>query len=176
MFFPELSPEPPPRLQEAMPNASRQRWDEMLRGLADLLPAGPASVLVDGAGEGRPTLAARLSARLAATLNASGRDCVRLPVPRQDVNPEDSGVPGSAIRLADDSGWRQVRSWDVVIWLRTAPGSRRGPVDRHEGDRHDGDRRDGEDGAAIVIDLHDQDWPVIRRVAAPVAARGRWYL
>ena len=30
MSSPEFSPEPPPRLQEAMPNASRQRWDEYL--------------------------------------------------------------------------------------------------------------------------------------------------
>ena len=154
-----------------MPSASRQRWNEMLHGLTGLLPAGPASVLVDCAVAGQPTLAARVAARLTATLNASGRECVRLRVPRRDGNPEDSGVPVSAIRLADGSGWRQVRSWDVVIWLRTAPGSRRGP-----GDGHDGDRHDGEDGAAIVIDLHDPDWPVIRRVAAPLAARGQWYL
>src|SRR5215471_11364319 len=120
MFSPELSPEPSPRLQESMPNASRQRWDEMLRGLADLLPAGPASVLVDGAEQGQAPLADRLAARLAATLNASGRECVWLPAGRQGGNPEDSGVPGRAIQLAEGSGWRQVRSWDVVIWLRTA--------------------------------------------------------
>jgi hypothetical protein len=93
-----------------MPNDSRQRWDEMLRGVADLLPAGPASVLVDGAAAGQPAPAARLAARLAAglaaTLNASGRECVRLPAGRQDGNPEDSGVPARAIRLADGSGWR----------------------------------------------------------------------
>jgi SAM-dependent methyltransferase len=154
-----------------MPNASRQRWDEMLRALVDLLPAGPASVLVDGPGEGQPALTARFAARLAATLNASGRECVRLPVPRQNGNPEDSGVPARAIWLADGSGWRQVRSWDVVIWLRTAPGGRRDPENCHDGDRHD-----SEDEAAIVIDLHDPDWPVIRRVAAPLAARGQWYL
>jgi hypothetical protein len=110
-----------------MPNASRQRWDEMLRGLADLLPAGPASVLVDGATEGQTALAARLAARLAGTLNASGRECVWLPVPRQDRNPADSGVPRRAIRLAEGARWRQVRSWDVVIWLRTAPGGSHGP-------------------------------------------------
>src|SRR5262245_42132995 len=118
-----LPPEPPPRPQEAMPTASRQRWDEMLRGLADLLPAGPASVLVDGAEQGPAPLAGRLAARLAATLKASGRECVWLAVPRQGGNPEDSGVPGRAIWLAEGSGWRQVRSWDVVIWLRTASGS-----------------------------------------------------
>ena len=33
-----------------------------------------------------------------------------------------------------------------------------------------------ENGANIVIDLYDQDWPVIRRVAASLASRGSWYL
>ena len=46
----------------------------MLCGLAGLIPAGPVSVLVDGCGE-QP---AALAARLAATLTASGRPCVRL--------------------------------------------------------------------------------------------------
>jgi len=46
----------------------------MLCGLAGLIPAGPVSVLVDGSGE-QP---AALAARLAATLTASGRPCVRL--------------------------------------------------------------------------------------------------
>ena len=108
-----------------------------------LLPAGPASVLVDCAVAGQPTLAARVAARLTATLNASGRECVRLRVPRRDGNPEDSGVPARAIWLADGSGWRQVRSWDVVIWLRTAPGGRRDPENCHDGDRHDSEDERG---------------------------------
>ena len=37
-------------------------------------------------------------------------------------------------------------------------------------------RREREERADIVIDLHDVHWPVIRRVAAPLAARGSWYL
>jgi SAM-dependent methyltransferase len=31
-------------------------------------------------------------------------------------------------------------------------------------------------GAGIVVDMHDLDWPVIRRAAAPLAERGHWYL
>ena len=46
-----------------------------------------------------------------------------------------------------------------LIWLRT----RRAP---------DGD---AEDGADIVIDLHDTAWPVIRRVVPRLAGRGDWY-
>jgi SAM-dependent methyltransferase len=51
----------------------------------------------------------------------------------------------------------------VVIWLRTAPAC-------HGNGRH------GEEDADIVIDMHDLDWPVIRRVASPLAGRGDWYL
>ncbi|HET9081942.1 MAG TPA: class I SAM-dependent methyltransferase [Trebonia sp.] len=57
---------------------------------------------------------------------------------------------------------------DVCIFLRTAPGGRPAPVS--EG------RREREKRADIVIDLHDVAWPVIRRVSAPLAAHGSWYL
>jgi SAM-dependent methyltransferase len=150
------------------------RWDEMLRGLAGLLPAGPVSVLVEGVEggggdqdrqDGQPAV---LAGRLATALTASGRAGVRLTGTGGDR--PDAGVAGEAVRLADGPGWRAGRSWDVVIWLRTAPaglatGSPGGP--RGSG---------GEDGADIVIDMHDPHWPVIRRVAAPLAARGPWYL
>jgi SAM-dependent methyltransferase len=55
------------------------------------------------------------------------------------------------------------RAGEVVIWLRTIPLSR-------------GTADDGAAAADIVIDAQDQDWPVIRRVAAPLAGRGPWYL
>jgi SAM-dependent methyltransferase len=51
--------------------------------------------------------------------------------------------------------------WDVAIFLRTAPGGR---------------RREREERADVVVDLHDVGWPVIRRVAAPLAGSGPWYL
>lgn len=144
-----------------MRNSSRGRWDEMLRSLAGLLPAGPASVLVDGRGE----QSAALAIRLAAALNASGRACVRLRGGGHDGSAEDPHIPAAAIRLADSSSWSGAQSWDVVIWTRTAPADHGG----REG-------RDGEEQADIVVDMHDLDWPVIRRVAAPLAARGPWYL
>lgn len=50
----------------------------------------------------------------------------------------------------------------VVIWLRTAS-PRRGSADE-------------DTDADIVVDARDPDWPVIRRVAAPLAGRGPWYL
>jgi SAM-dependent methyltransferase len=120
-------------------SASRLRWDELLRGICALLPAGTESVLVEGDG----AAAAVLAARLAATLNANGR-------PRVQVSARDEGNSGP---------------WDVVIGVRTALAA--------AGARG---RREEEIGAAIVVDMHDPDWPVIRRVAAPLAGRGRWYL
>jgi SAM-dependent methyltransferase len=72
-----------------------------------------------------------------------------------------------ATRLADELAARggDIRvttaadaDYDVVIFLRTADG------------------RPRQDRADIVVDLHDTGWPVIRRVAAPLAARGSWYL
>jgi SAM-dependent methyltransferase len=155
--------------QPAPANATR-RWDEMLLSLAGLLPAGPASVLVDGGGA-QPAV---LATRLATTLTASGRACVRLTgtrggSPGAGVQPG-GGAAAGAIRLADGPGWRGTRSWDVVIWLRTAR------AERVTGGLGSAGGPGGEDGADIVIDMHDPDWPVIRRVAAPLAARGQWYL
>jgi len=146
----------------------------MLRSLAALLPAGPASVLIDGGGE-QP---AALATRLAATLAAAGRACAR-------VTDGGGGSPGGAgeetVWLADGPGWRAARaldaacSWDVVIWVHTPPagGLAGGPAGGPPGGPVG---QAGEHGADIVIDMYDPDWPVIRRVAAPLAARGPWYL
>src|SRR5215471_6142591 len=71
------------------------RWDEMLLSLAGLLPAGPASVLVDG-GYQQPAV---LATRLAATRAASGRACVRLTCTDGDTQP-DGDVSGDTVRLA----------------------------------------------------------------------------
>ncbi len=148
-----------------MTSASRARWDELVSGIAALLPAGAADVLVDGDGaEG--TQRAMLADRLAAALNARGRCCERLPGADVEAVAEGSSADAVAIRLADGTGLRASRQWDVVIWLRTAPGA------RGSGDS----RQDGESGAAIVIDMHDPSWPVIRRVTEPLAARGQWYI
>jgi SAM-dependent methyltransferase len=131
----------------------------MLASLASLLPAGPASVLIDGAGEQLAVLAARI----ATALNSTGRPCVRFPKTAGNPGMDWPGVPERAISLADGPHWRDARSWDVVIWLRIAPAS-------------DGSGHNGEESADIVIDMHAPDWPVIRRVSASLAAGGQWYL
>jgi ubiquinone/menaquinone biosynthesis C-methylase UbiE len=124
--------------------AVRHRWDELMANVASLIPAGSASVQVDGEGQ-QP---AAVAGRLAATLNASGRPCFLPP------------AAGHRIVLADGAGQERGRRRDVVIWLRAAGHGMRG----------------GEAEADIVIDLHDPDWPVIRRVAAPLAGSRQWYI
>jgi SAM-dependent methyltransferase len=122
----------------------------MLRCLAELLPARSSCVLVGGPAEQTKLFAARLAGELS--------------------------TRGRAVQVTLDAN----RPRDVSIFLRTAPGGRHFPV--YRGDSGDGagsdarDRREREERADIVIDLHDVGWPVIRRVAAPLAARGSWYL
>jgi len=158
----------------SMTSASRARWNELLAGIAGLLPAGPACVLVDGHGS-QPGI---LADRLADVLNACGRPCLRLPGVIADWNTAESGnpcIPTTTIRLASGPGWCPGQRWDLVIWVRTAPGGHDGGVGNGAHGAN-GSRREGEDAAAIVVDMHDPDWPVIRRVAAPLAAGGPWYL
>jgi hypothetical protein len=121
---------PAPRAET---DASRARWDELLCGIAGLLPDGASRVLVGGHGPGPAVLARRLEAR----------------------------VPTAIVRCAEGAGQRSRERWDVVIWVRAVPAGR--------GDSWG----DDEAGAGIVVDMHDPDWPVIRRVAAPLAEGGQ---
>ena len=135
----------------------------MLGSLADLLPARSRRVLVDGPADQAALFAARLAEKLSA-----GRRPVQVTL--------------------DASGAR-----DVAIFLRTAPGGRHFPVYRKDvkdaqvaqgaqdgasdgKERGERGRREREERADIVVDLHDVHWPVIRRVVAPLAARGAWYV
>jgi SAM-dependent methyltransferase len=135
-----------------MDDSSRHRWAEMLDGLAGLLPAGSRRVLVDGPADRVSLFAARLSERLAAR--------------------------GRPVLVTADAGAAR----DVAVFLRTAPGGRRpaapapGRPGAQAAERDEGGRREREARADVVIDLHDIGWPVIRRVAAPLAAGGSWYL
>jgi SAM-dependent methyltransferase len=132
--------------QAPIDDSSQRRWEEMLGSLAALLPDGTRCVLVD-APAGQATL---FASRLAGKLGE--RQCGH-PV---QVTLDADGAP------------------DVTILLRTAPGGRHFPVYKKEQDARD--RREREESADIVIDVHDVRWPVIRRVAAPLAGRGSWYL
>ena len=134
---------------------SRHRWHEFLDNLAGLLPAETVAVVIDGPG-GQPEMVAD---RLAATLRAAGRPCSR----PAGTAPGPVGPAAGTVVLAVGTAWRTARDWDVVIWLRTEPAGH-------------GRQLGGEAGASIVIDLHDPAWPVIWRVAAPLASRGPWYI
>jgi SAM-dependent methyltransferase len=61
-----------------------------------------------------------------------------------------AGPPGLSVGLTAPA--------DVTVFLRTSRGG------------------DAEHGADIVIDHHDPQWPVIRRVSAALADPERWYL
>ena len=136
--------------QASTGGSNQHRWEEMLGSLAELLPARSRCVLIDGPADQAELFAARLAEKLSAR-----RRPVQLTL--------------------DPNGPR-----DVTIFLRTAPGGRHFPVYRKEAkdgaERGDRGRREREERADIVVDLHDIHWPVIRRVAAPLAARGPWYL
>ncbi|MFA1542578.1 class I SAM-dependent methyltransferase [Actinomadura monticuli] len=133
---------------ESMSEEQVGRWREVLDGVAGMLPEGPVSVLVDG-GPHTGAFAERLACRL--------RDAGR-------VRPggEASGPGLRTVTVAAGSGWRArppVGGWDVVIWLRS----------------HRAAGGDAENGADIVIDLHDVTWPVIRHVAPRLAGQGGWF-
>jgi SAM-dependent methyltransferase len=136
-----------------------RRWAEVLDSLAAMVPTAAASIVVDGA-DGPARL---LADRLAATLHAAGRRCARL-TDHSPLHGEDAwwvDRRADTVALADGPRWRAAppdRAWDVVIWLRTGNGG------------------DGEDGADIVVDLHDPDRPVIRHVTARLADHGHWYI
>jgi SAM-dependent methyltransferase len=156
------------------PPTSNTRWDELMSNITSLLPDGTGSVLIDGGGAQSGIVADRL----AATLNANNRPCLRpagtgleqhtaieqaTALEQHTADDRESRIPVATITMAAGAGWCRAKPWDVVIWLRTPPVSQRL-------------RSDGEAGADIVIDLHDPAWPVIRSVAAPLANRGPWYI
>lgn len=135
------------------------RWAELLGSLTRLVPDGAPRIVVDGP----PGLTATVADRLAGALRDTGRPALRL----SDENPlgdEDAWFTAATpqtVTVAEGPRWREQASWDLVVWLRTAARNGRG---------------DGERGAGVVLDLHDEDWPVIRHVDARIAGPGQWYL
>jgi SAM-dependent methyltransferase len=119
--------------QPAAGEPGEQRWQELLGGLAALLPEGARCVFVDGPAGPAGLFADRLLGELA-----------------------ERGHP--AWVTADAS-----LPADLRVYLRSGPGG-------------DAGRREREARADVVVDVHDAGWPVIRRVAAPLAGRGSWYL
>jgi SAM-dependent methyltransferase len=147
--------EAPRLLAQTTTGTTSHRWREFLDNVAGLLSPGTTAVVIDGP-DGQTGMVAD---RLAAVLRAAGRPCSRLT----DTAPRPATPLAGTVVLADGPAWRAARDWDVVIWLRAGPAGH-------------GRRITGESGASVVIDLHDPAWPVIRRVAGPLASRGPWYI
>jgi SAM-dependent methyltransferase len=124
---------------------TRIRWHTVLTSIAGTVPAGPASVVVDGGG------ADAFADRLADALGTVGRRWTRPADPASFV-PDDIE---DLVVVAAGPTWRALPA-DVVVWLRTF---------------ENGDR---EDGADVVVDLRDPDWPVIRRLSSGPGVD--WYM
>ncbi|WP_329100802.1 class I SAM-dependent methyltransferase [Micromonospora sp. NBC_01699] len=148
---------------QTLTDEQSRRWTEVLDHVADALPSGAVSVVIDGGA----AQAAVVADRLADTLHASGRPCARLTEPTPAMADDwRAGRAPDTVAVADGSHWRgrpPTVEWDVVVWLRTPPVGRaatggRGP------------------GCDIVIDLHDPTWPVIRQLTDRLVPHDRWYL
>jgi hypothetical protein len=134
-----------------------RRWIEVLAHVADTLPTGAVSVVIDGGA----AYAAIVADRLADTLHASGRPCARLTdtTPLADEDNWRAESTPDTIALADGARWRAhppTGKCDVVVWLRTPP----------VGPAANGGRGPECD---IIIDLHDPTWPVIRQLTDRLA-------
>jgi protein-L-isoaspartate O-methyltransferase len=124
-----------------------RRWHEVLTSLSEAAIAGTGYVIVDDAA-GR---AGAFADRLATHLRSGGYPCARL-TGRQPAGDEHTDRP---IVIADGPYWRAhppVGSWHLVVWLRTSSPA----------------VSEGERTANVVIDLHDETWPVIRHIAVDV--------
>ena len=134
-----------------------ERISEVTAFLAGVLaPRAPLTVIVDGGDHGA---AASFAADLAAAFPASARawsvDAV-LGVTGPAGGWSDSGL--SALNVLEPAADR------VIVYLRSGP-RRRG------NGSGEGERR-----AQVVIDHHDPQWPVIRRVHPRLADPEQWYL
>lgn len=134
---------------------TQDRWGEVMALLVEAVPAGPATVVVDGT----DTLTGPVADRLAAALRSAGRPSIRAAAPPPSSSP-------GAVLVADGPGLRDRPpggGWGVVVWLRTSRG-------QHTADATRGDTAD------VVVDLHDPDWPVIRHIDPRLVEHRRWHL
>ncbi|MGI5181362.1 class I SAM-dependent methyltransferase [Dactylosporangium sp. CA-152071] len=140
---------------------TQDRWDEVMTLLVESVPAGRATVVVDGT----DATIGPAADRLAAALRAAGRPTTRSST--ATGSPAAAGSAGAVgeVLVADGAEARAGApdGWDVVVWLRT---SRR----EHAADGARGDTAD------VVVDLHDPAWPVIRHVDPRLLDRRRWHL
>ena len=154
------------------------RRAQVVEALADAVATfdrpPPVHVAVDGMGGAARALADDLGRALA----ARGRRCrrVSLGVPGfldpRAPGPWPAGTrggPGDDLVLVDGRFLQHPEyagAWELVVFLREDAGQDRAYARYLE-------RLDPEVTADVVVDLHDPDWPVIRRVDPVVAGRLR---
>ncbi len=142
--------------------AQAQRWTRVMDTLTTALH-DTSVVIVDSH---QPATATGFADRLALAAHQRGRHCLRLTAnrPAADEDTWHAERTAGSLAVADGSLWRgrHADQAGAVIWLRTptAPGA-------------PGGHRD--DGASIVVDLHDPAWPVIRHIHPDLAAHDWWY-
>jgi hypothetical protein len=144
----------------ALTDEQARRWDAVLTTLAGVLPDS-TGVVVDSH---RAQAATGLADRLAGTLHSQGRHTLRLTgvSPAAEEEAWCSDPAPATIALADGGRRRASGRWETVIWLRTER-AHAFPADSSE------------HGAAIVIDLTDGAWPVIRHIDTGLAPHHLWY-
>jgi SAM-dependent methyltransferase len=139
----------------ALTGPQAQRWHEVLTSLSGAAKAGPGYVVVDDAA-GR---AEAFADQLADHIRSEGHPCARLTGRQLSGD----GCTDRGIVIADGPLWRArppSGSWHLVVWLRS----------RHPA------AAEGERTANVIIDLHDETWPVIRHVAAGIATTSDLHL
>jgi SAM-dependent methyltransferase len=151
-----------------MADAQQDRWATVLSTLAAAIPAGAASVVIDG------RHADALADRLADTLRQAGRQSIRLTENNAAADEDTWHVERTPTTVAIASGphWRtnpHTDNWDLTIWLRTRDAQPKPSRDRDED-------QDAFHTADIVLDLDDPTWPIIRRVHPRIAAASGWYI
>jgi SAM-dependent methyltransferase len=130
-----------------------ERIAEVTAFLARVLaPRAPLTVIVDGGDHGA---AATFATRLAEAFPPSSRAWTVDAV--LGLSGPAAGGSDSALDVLEPAADR------ILVYLRSGPRGRRG--------NGEGERR-----AHVVIDHHDPQWPVIRRVHPRLADPERWYL
>jgi SAM-dependent methyltransferase len=131
-----------------------ERITEVTAFLAEVLaPRAPLTVIVDGGDHGA---AAAFATRLAEAFPPSARAWTVDAVLGLS-GPGGGSIADSALNVLEPAADR------VIVYLRSGP---RGPLRNGEGERR----------AQVVIDHHDPQWPVIRRLHPRLADPERWYL
>jgi len=163
------------------------RRAQVVEALADAVAtmdrAPPVHVAVDGLTD---PATRSLADDLGRAMACRGRRCRRVtldalsllhPAGPGEARPAHRAGPGDDLVLVDGRFLQHpefLGAWDLVVFLRSGPPEPAGPYE--DPDRAPAAARyltqvDPEGTADVVVDLHDPDWPVIRRMSPVLADR-----